>query len=253
MTTKSTFSIITITLNNLAGLKVTQETLTSQTCPDYEWIVIDGGSSDGTADFLKTTNADWISEPDGGLFDAMNKGAARASGVYLLFMNAGDCFASPDVLEKIKAVIAEESPDFIYGHALETGADGRTLFKPARALSCLKWGMPTHHQAMLYRRDAMGGLRFDTSFSIAADYDFTARALALSKHTAFCPFPVCLFKSGGISQKNSKQGRKEQKQIKLALRLCSPPSACLIEGVQAASFCLKSTFPSLYWFLRTRR
>ncbi len=86
------FSVITVTRNNLVGLRRTHESLRIQSCGDYEWIVVDGASDDGTADYLKKTGANWVSEPDRGIYDAMNKGIARAQGRWLIFMNAGDEF-----------------------------------------------------------------------------------------------------------------------------------------------------------------
>lgn len=117
--TSPLFSIITVTLNNIAGLKETHRSLKLQTFRDFEWIVMDGGSNDASADYLKTTDAQWHSEKDEGLYDAMNEGIARAKGDYLLFLNAGDMFADAGILEEI-AKHAEKKPDFIYGDALET-------------------------------------------------------------------------------------------------------------------------------------
>ena len=83
------FSIITICWNNLTELKKTFQSVDLQSCKDFEWIVIDGNSKDGTKEWLeKNTLANWISEPDGGIYDAMNKGIDKASGEYLIFMNS---------------------------------------------------------------------------------------------------------------------------------------------------------------------
>ena len=81
------FTIITITKDNAAGLQKTWKSLMSQTCTDYEWIVIDGNSSDGTKSLLKSTDAKWVSEPDNGIYDAMNKGIDKAKGDWLLFLS----------------------------------------------------------------------------------------------------------------------------------------------------------------------
>ena len=106
----SIFSIITVTRNNLPGLKRTHDSLKIQICHDFEWVVVDGASTDGTPDYLRTTGAIWVSEPDSGLYDAMNKGLGNAVGDYIVFMNAGDLFAAPDVLDKIKSPIAAARP-----------------------------------------------------------------------------------------------------------------------------------------------
>jgi glycosyltransferase involved in cell wall biosynthesis len=86
-------SIITINYNNLEGLQRTVESVVNQTWQEFEYIVIDGGSTDGSADFIESQSETidyWVSEPDKGIYNAMNKGIAKASGEYLLFLNSGD-------------------------------------------------------------------------------------------------------------------------------------------------------------------
>ena len=94
-------SIITINYNNLDGLKKTIESVVNQTWREFEYIVIDGGSSDGSAEYLESQNENinyWVSEPDKGIYNAMNKGILKATGEYLLFLNSGDHFYSSEVL-----------------------------------------------------------------------------------------------------------------------------------------------------------
>ena len=106
------FSVISVTYNNLKGLQNTFKSLRLQTFTDYEWIVVDGGSYDGTLDFLSDKPCKLISEKDDGIYDAMNKGIGKANGDYLIFMNAGDVFADADILEIVQDTIIE-NPDFI--------------------------------------------------------------------------------------------------------------------------------------------
>src|SRR4051794_24669180 len=98
MSTPAPLSIITINRNNLSGLRRTLESVLAQTDRGFEYVVIDGGSSDGSQELLRATvGIDyWISEHDNGIFDAMNKGIATAHGDYLLFINSGDCLYEPD-------------------------------------------------------------------------------------------------------------------------------------------------------------
>ena len=159
------FSIITVTKDNLHGFQATQQSIEMQSFKKYEWVVIDGDSTDGTKDHLPH---DAVSEPDKGIYDAMNKGIECSEGDYLIFLNGGDSFADADILSTLAKVIKAERPDFIYGDALEGG-----FYKKARAHKKLDWGMFTHHQAMVYRRAAVGELRYDTGLKIAADYCFT--------------------------------------------------------------------------------
>lgn len=237
------FSIITITRNNLPGLRATADSLQQQSCRNFEWIIIDGDSSDGTKDYLATLPAQSLSEPDRGIYDAMNKGIDRATGDYLLFLNAGDCLAAPDVLSKLEQNIAGE--DFIYGDSLEGGQK-----KPARQHQKIVFGMHTHHQAMLYRREMIGDQRYDTTYSISADYKFTCVFLMKSRTVRYCPYPICIFEPGGVSQTNVRQGRIEQFCIREEMKSCSTTSNTLIYLGQTAIMALRRHFPALYWKIK---
>ena len=97
-------SIITINRNNLMGLKRTVESIIGQTWKEFEYIIIDGGSTDGSAEYIADLQdhiAHWVSEPDKGIYSAMNKGIRKAKGEYLFFLNSGDCLADIRVLEKV--------------------------------------------------------------------------------------------------------------------------------------------------------
>ena len=236
------FSVITVTRNNLEGLRRTHESLRAQSCADYEWIVIDGASDDGTAGYLQGTGAVWLSESDRGIYDAMNKGIDRARGDHLIFMNAGDVFAAPDVLEKLAA---HGDADFIYGDAREGGA-----CKRARSYKKISYGMFTHHQSMMYGRDKIGALRYDTNYKIAADYKFTVEFLRRAEKIVYTPFPVCVFEQGGVSQKNVRPGRTEQFRIRRELNVCSLPKNILIYAMQTFVMACRCAMPSLYWRVR---
>lgn len=241
------FSIITVTRNNLDGLKNTAESLQWQTCRDFEWIVIDGASTDGTPHHLDTTDARWISEPDKGIYDAMNKGIDRAHGDYLLFLNAGDTLAAPDVLEKIDLMAEDE--DFIYGDSIEGDH-----IKPARPHTQILTGLVTHHQAILYRRTRLGAMRYDQTYTIAGDYRLTLEFLRLADiSTLYCPFPVCIFEQGGVSQIQVRRGRIEQFIARRELRACSPVANIGIFVGQSAAMALRRLWPRLYWWLKRPR
>ena len=130
------YSIITVNFNNRDGLRKTIESVIHQTCRDYEYIVIDGGSTDGSVDVLKEydKNIDyWVSEPDKGIYNAMNKGITQAHGEYLNFMNSGDCFYDKNVLENLceKGL----SSDIIVGrdyHFKESTQQGFATILPSR-------------------------------------------------------------------------------------------------------------------------
>lgn len=238
------FSIITVTRNNLPGLRRTADSLSAQTSRDYEWIVIDGASTDGTTAWLAATNAQWLSEPDTGIYDAMNKGIARATGTYILFLNAGDVLADNTILADAAALDA----DFIYGD----GREGATI-KRAHSHRARLWGMFTYHQSMLYRRAVLGDLRYDTRYRIAADYKFTAEFLGRAAHALYWPRVICDFEPGGLSQTSAAAGRHEMAQIRAELRLCPAPVGLLITAAHAALWGLRTRFPSIYSRLRGLR
>ena len=113
-------SIITINYNNLEGLKKTYESVVCQTWTDYEWIIIDGGSTDGSREFIEEHQdkfAYWCSEPDKGVYNAMNKGIAKAQGEYLNFMNSGDRFYDHQTLNEVFSSGFQE--DILYGNELQ--------------------------------------------------------------------------------------------------------------------------------------
>lgn len=237
------FSIITITRNNLTGLRRTADSLAAQSFRDFEWVVIDGASSDDTAAYLAATSAQWLSEPDNGIYDAMNKGLARARGTYILFLNAGDALADAAVL----ADAAMLDADFIY-------ADGRegSFVKHAHPHTALLWGMFTYHQAMLYRRAALGPLRYDTRYRVAADYDFTVRFLRGGATAQYWPRIMCDCEPGGLSQTaaGAATGRRELALIRRNLRLCPALVGALISAAHGFIWALRTKTPALYARLR---
>lgn len=247
------FSIVTVTKDNLAGLRLTHKSLEEQTGRNFEWIVIDGASTDQTADFLGKTRAKWLSQPDEGPFDAMNKGLKTAKGSYVLFLNSGDTLAEPETLAKIEKVTAKQ-PDFIYGDALETqktpegGAAAPPFYKAAGRYRDLPRGMFTHHQAMFYRLEPIrkNNLWFSIIYDIAGDYDFTARFLKTAKKIVYAPIPICVFEGGGMSQKRAAEGRREEFMIREKLSLVSQPKNVWIYAIQTLAWNIRQKFPELY-------
>lgn len=238
------FSIVTITRNNLDGFLRTRQSLDIQSFRDFEWIVIDGDSNDGTKNHLPD---DAVSEPDKGIYDAMNKGIVNARGDYLLFLNAGDVLSDADILATLARAIAAEEPDFLYGDALETNG----FYKKARSHEKIDYGMFTHHQAMLYRRNKIGTLRYDTHYKIAGDYAFTRAFLQNCNRISYIPCAICIFETGGVSQRNMHLGRREQyKARQKAGCTCLKNNFVYLGQSVAAAF--KTATPRLYSFLKVR-
>lgn len=242
--TKPLFSVITITRDNLDGFRRTKDSLSAQSFRDIEWIVIDGNSTDGTKDLLPR-NA--LSEADSGIYNAMNKGMERANGQYLLFLNAGDTLSDSDILATIARTIAAENPDFIYGDALETGG----FYKKARSHEQIDFGMFTHHQAMLYRHDTAGALRYDETYTIAGDYAFTRAFLEQARKITYIPAAICVFETGGISQRNMRLGRLEQYKARRKAG-CAILKNSTIYLVQSLTAALKTLSPDIYDAMKAR-
>lgn len=209
---KPLFSIVTINRNNATGLLKTLERTFAQTCRDYEQIVIDGASTDTSPDIIRQYSgklAYSVSEPDSGIYNAMNKGLRAAKGKYLIFMNSGDCLWNPYVLEAFEETAREGSFEILYGDYVLDKLHGSSqrivqpekleleLFNPPAS-----WGI--RHQSLFYRSDLvekLGG--YDESYKIAADWKFTLRALVeFNASQSYLPIPVAFYDYTGISSQH---------------------------------------------------
>ncbi|MDE7159666.1 MAG: glycosyltransferase [Muribaculaceae bacterium] len=179
-------SIITITWNAADVLRPTMASVAAQTCDDYEHIIIDGASTDATlavARELATPALRILSEPDRGLYDAMNKGLTMARGRYVLFLNAGDAFHAPDVLDDY-ARAARSGADIIYADTDIVDASRRRLgprhlSAPERlTFGSFSKGMLVCHQAFMVRRELAPP--YDTAWRFSADYDWTVKCIKAS-------------------------------------------------------------------------
>ena len=207
------FVVVTIVRNDFAGLVKTQKSLFDQTFSDFLWIIIDGASTDGSAEYalsLKQERVIVVSEPDAGIYDAMNKGLKLASGEYIIFMNAGDCFANNENLRMVFDL--GNSFDFIYGDSLED-VNGEAKYKISKGVRNLKKGMFGCHQSMYYRVSMAKEIGFSDCYKIAGDYDFTVRFLLNSKKCFKVVRPLAIFDMSGVSNSNDCLGRKENWNI----------------------------------------
>ncbi len=170
-------SIITINLNNRAGLLKTIESVVSQTFTNFEYIIIDGGSTDGSVELIKE-HADkityWVSEPDKGIYNAMNKGILKATGEYLQFLNSGDWLFSNEILEHI--FNATHIGDVLYGNYINVLGNNRfeEIIVPRKiTLSYFYSGGIINHQSTFFKRYLFQrGHIYDETYKIISDWKY---------------------------------------------------------------------------------
>ena len=166
-------SVVTVCYNAVDCIEQTMLSVLDQTYHDIEYIIIDGGSTDGTVDIIKKYAdrlAYWISEPDKGIYDAMNKGIAVATGDYINFMNAGDTFRDQSSIYTYVDVIKPES-EIIYGDVIIKYHSQFQYRKPLW-LDHLSECLPFCHQSVIVKTGLLRDRQFDTSYRILGDYDF---------------------------------------------------------------------------------
>lgn len=250
----SRLSIITVTRNNLDGLKRTGCSVLSQSFQNYEWIVVDGASTDDTVCYLQglpQSKLHWVSEPDRGIYDAMNKAIELCSGEYLLFLNAGDEFASCEVLSQLIALPHEQGkPDLIYGDAFERTQGGNLLYKRCRSHRWLWYGMFAHHQSMFYRRAALGTIRYRQKYRVGADYALTAELLLQGGKALRFRGPICIFEQGGFSAQMVSLGRRDQWGIRRDIMKTNILFRSAIFVIQLLIGGIRNNFAGLYKTIR---
>jgi len=176
-------SIITVNLDEAAGLRRTAASVAEQTFRDFEWWIIDGGSSDSSLAVIRDFQSHltgWSSAPDRGVYDGMNRGLRSARGTYVVFMNGGDRLADADALARLaRAVDAREAPDLVFAGTLLEWPSGRRLYRAPRAPDrFLRFGMPAYHQAIAIRRHRHLDHCYDLRLHICAEYQAVAAMLA---------------------------------------------------------------------------
>ncbi len=186
-------SVITVCRNAEKTIGRTIASVAHQTCKCFEYIVIDGASTDGTLELLQkhmTGNKIVVSEPDDGIYDAMNKGIRKATGEYLYFLGADDWLVDAHVLERVRAFIRRHPGYSFYMGNVFLYQENLQLIKRQRGnLSAedIKYGNMCPHQGLFARRDSMEE-GFDTHYKIAADYEFLLRNIVKGK--SFCPMDL---------------------------------------------------------------
>ena len=215
------FSIITVTYNAGRVLETTIQSVSSQFYPNIEYIIIDGGSKDGTIDIIKHNESKinyWISEPDKGIYDAMNKGLRKATGDYVWFLNAGDVLKNESIVAEI-AQIAEGNamPDIIYGETDLMDMDGsvfaeRRLKTPERlSWKSFKMGMLVCHQTFIVKR--VLAPEYDLQYRLSSDFDWCIRCMRETDKIANSQLRIVNYLYEGATTANRKASLKERYNI----------------------------------------
>ena len=209
-------SIITVVYNDAQGLEKTIQSILDQSYPNIEHIIIDGASTDSTLDVIKRTEDKigyWLSEPDSGLYDAMNKGLKAASGDYVWFMNAGDLIHKVDTIEKIFSGESEPA-DIYYGDTMVVNEAyeqiGLRRLRPPEQLTwkSFRQGMLVCHQAILVKRDLADP--YNLRYSHSADFDWVIKALKKTNKIKNTRLVLASFLDGGHSKQNIRPSLRER-------------------------------------------
>lgn len=201
------FSIITINFNNNEGLKKTIDSVISQTFTDYEYLIIDGGSTDGSRELIEQHQdhfAYWCSEPDNGVYNAMNKGIKIAKGEYIIFMNSGDIFADKNTLQIVFENLHQDT-DILYGYMMRKTSDGMPHNKPSMKQN-LYWEdfffdtLP--HQSSYIKRTLFNIVgMYNETYKRLADWEWFTKAFNIyNVKITFLPQKLSIYECGGISE-----------------------------------------------------
>ena len=211
-------TVITVVYNNARDIERTLLSVLNQTYANIEYIVIDGGSTDGTVDLIriyKDRIAKLISEPDKGIYDAMNKGLAVATGDYVLFMNSGDELYSPQTVANVFATATDA--DIYYGETEMINDKGESLGQrrhkaPERfSWRSFKYGMNVSHQAIYIKRSLVE--LYDPQYQLSADIDWIIRAAKKAKTIVNVNQYVAKYLVGGMSKAKHRQSLQERFNI----------------------------------------
>ncbi len=253
-------SVVTICYNEEKEIARTLESVAGQTYRRIEHVVKDGGSTDGTVNIIRQyakshLNVIMESSQDGGLYNGMNIGLSKCTGDYVIFCNAGDRFASNDVIEKmVTKAMMDGQPDLVYGDcASET--NGELMVRTAHGPRFIKIGMPAAHEAMLYKLSVVRklDLEYDTDYRIGADYKFTYQFVKAAKSFAYVPIPVVIFTAGGVSTAHQWRGLMECDHVRKEVGGLSLSMRIAIILMQSGVLVFSTFFAPLYRLVRLRK
>jgi len=212
-------SVITVAFRNLDGVVKTWRSLRNlarDPSLSFEWIVVDGGSNDGTAEFLEKLNGEfnlrYVSEKDRGIYDAMNKGIDMAQGRYAIFLNSGDIFHE-DVAQFVRQLSRVQGNAMVIGDALLDFGDGNKVRRSAKRGWYIYHSLPASHQAIFFPVSGLKTYPYDLQYRVSSDYALTARMYKAGYPFKRLPGLVSEFSMGGVSTSNNLELCQDAKKV----------------------------------------
>ena len=208
-------SVITVVRNDRDGLQRTAASVLAQRGCTLEYVVVDGASDDGTLEEIEALGnaiTRWESRPDNGIYDAMNRGAALATAPWVLYLNAGDTFATTDAVARLYEATAADA-DIVYGDHCFVEPDGRLRQKRARMPATLWRGMIASHQSTLIRRSLCLEHPYDSSLRIAGDFAFFVAVHRAGARWQRVGATIALMERGGVSDVRRFDALREWRRV----------------------------------------
>ncbi len=212
-------SVITVAFRNLDGVVKTWRSLRNlarDPSLSFEWIVVDGGSNDGTAEFLEKLNGEfnlrYVSEKDRGIYDAMNKGIDMAQGRYAIFLNSGDIFHD-DVAQFVRQLGKVQGNAMVMGDALLDFGDGNKVRRAAKPGWYIYHSLPASHQAIFFPLSGLKTYPYDLQYRVSSDYALAARMYKAGYPFKRLPGLVSEFSMGGVSTSNNLELCQDAKKV----------------------------------------
>lgn len=210
---KPKVSIITVVYNGITEIENTILSVINQTYSNIEYLVIDGGSSDGTIDVIRKYESKidyWQSEPDGGIYFAMNKGIELASGEWINFRNCGDYFNDKNTVEKIFSLPVADDIMILHGDCRFIDRNGYRDLQPSILRKSIKKEMPIFHPSAFVRTSLHKQFNFNIEYKSSADYEFVYRMISKGYKMEYRPILVATYNAiEGFSLTNWKIAKKE--------------------------------------------
>jgi glycosyltransferase involved in cell wall biosynthesis len=224
-------SIITINYNNCEGLQKTIQSVFGQTFKNYEYIIIDGGSTDGSTEIIKNLTDDlayWVSEPDKGIYNAMNKGIVQAKGEYLQFLNSGDFFIDEHTLSCVFSI--ERSADIVYGDISYIFKDGSKKRYPAlKPEELLLRNFFTNERATIFhpaafiKKKLFDGELYDETYALIADNKFFIKQIVVNNCSAdYTGMIIADFDTNGVSSQRANWPKTIEERNRIMVELIPP-------------------------------